>query len=124
MTELVLSEGLLSEAIDHAKQVADSYRDTVPDCSCAVEHRQLVGWLRELLDLRDSHKALLVRAEEAESAVERVRALLPVMQKHFEDVRPWDKNTAVQIRIDINRIREALGQLPAPAADDTGGCDG
>ena len=38
----------LKEAIRHAEQVADSYKDTAPDCSCAVEHRQLADWLREL----------------------------------------------------------------------------
>jgi len=128
------------EAIDHAKRVADSYSDTVPDCSCAVEHRQLVGWLRELLDLRDSHKALLIRAETAErqrgiaelhedavpavretyrmreerdvavTKLKRVEALLPVMQEHFDNVRPWCKNTAIQIRIDMDRIRTALDE--------------
>lgn len=38
----------LAEAIRHAEQVADSYKDTAPDCNCAVEHRQLAEWLREL----------------------------------------------------------------------------
>ena len=38
----------LAEAIRHAEQVADSYKDTVPDCGCAVEHRQLADWLKEL----------------------------------------------------------------------------
>jgi glycosyltransferase involved in cell wall biosynthesis len=38
----------LNEAIKHAQQVADSYNDTVPDCDCAQEHRQLAKWLTEL----------------------------------------------------------------------------
>ena len=38
----------LSEAIKHCEDVADSYNDTVPDCDCAIEHRQLAEWLRQL----------------------------------------------------------------------------
>lgn len=38
----------LDEAIGHAEQVADSYKDTVPNCNCAQEHRQLAEWLNEL----------------------------------------------------------------------------
>lgn len=38
----------LDEAIEHAAQIADSYKDTVPDCECAKEHRQLAKWLTEL----------------------------------------------------------------------------
>ena len=42
----------LDEAIEHANQVADSYKDTAPACECAREHRQLAEWLRELRELR------------------------------------------------------------------------
>lgn len=42
----------LDEAIEHANQVADSYKDTAPACKCAREHRQLAEWLRELRQLR------------------------------------------------------------------------
>lgn len=42
----------LDEAIEHANQVADSYKDTAPACKCACEHRQLAEWLRELRQLR------------------------------------------------------------------------
>lgn len=44
----------LEEAIRHAEQVADSYKDTAPDCSCAVEHRQLAAWLKELKRLKEN----------------------------------------------------------------------
>ena len=42
----------LNEAIKHAEEVADSYKDTAPNCDCALEHRQLVHWLKELKLLR------------------------------------------------------------------------
>lgn len=44
----------LEEAIRHAEQVADSYKDTAPDCSCAAEHRQLAAWLKELKRLKEN----------------------------------------------------------------------
>ena len=43
----------LEEAIIHAKEVVDSYSDTVPNCDCANEHRQLVEWLTELKERRE-----------------------------------------------------------------------
>lgn len=42
----------LENAIRHAEQVANSYKDTAPDCRCAVEHRQLAEWLKELQGYR------------------------------------------------------------------------
>lgn len=38
----------LDEAIEHATQIADSYKDTVPDCDCARDHRQLAEWLKKV----------------------------------------------------------------------------
>ena len=38
----------LNEAIKHCEEVAHSYDDTVPDCKCAADHRQLAEWLKEL----------------------------------------------------------------------------
>lgn len=35
----------LEQAIEHAEQVANRYNDTVPECECAKEHRQLAEWL-------------------------------------------------------------------------------
>ena len=43
----------LDEAIKHSEEVADSYNNTVPDCDCAKEHRQLAEWLKELKRLRE-----------------------------------------------------------------------
>lgn len=43
----------LDEAIKHSEEVADSYNNTVPDCDCAKEHRQLAEWLKELKHLRN-----------------------------------------------------------------------
>jgi hypothetical protein len=43
----------LDEAIKHNEEVADSYNNTVPDCDCAKEHRQLAEWLKELKHLRN-----------------------------------------------------------------------
>jgi hypothetical protein len=38
----------LDEAIKLHDQIADSYKDTVPDCDEAQKHRQLAKWLKEL----------------------------------------------------------------------------
>ena len=38
----------LEEMIIHAEEVADSYKDTVPDCETAEYHRQLAEWLKIL----------------------------------------------------------------------------
>ena len=43
----------LDEAIKHAEEVADSYNNTVPDCDCAEEHRQLAEWLKDYKRLRE-----------------------------------------------------------------------
>ena len=43
----------LEEEIKHHEQIADSYKDTVPDCDCAKKHRQLAEWLRELKYYRE-----------------------------------------------------------------------
>lgn len=43
----------LDEAIEHANQVADSYKDTAPACKCAREHKQLANWLTELKMARE-----------------------------------------------------------------------
>ena len=38
----------LEQVIKHAEQVADSYKDTVPDCEPAEYHKQLAEWLKIL----------------------------------------------------------------------------
>lgn len=43
----------IEEAIKHCNEVADSYNDTVPDCECASDHRQLASWLQELKERRE-----------------------------------------------------------------------
>jgi hypothetical protein len=43
----------IHEAIEHAETVANSYNDTVPNCDCARHHRQLAGWLRQLIKYED-----------------------------------------------------------------------
>ena len=48
----------LDEAIEHASQVADSYKDIAPACKCAHEHRQLADWLTELKALRAENAKL------------------------------------------------------------------
>lgn len=42
----------LQQAIDHARQVYESYRNTAPECGCAMEHLQLANWLEELKSTR------------------------------------------------------------------------
>ena len=46
----------LDEAIKHNEEIADSYNNTVPDCDCAKEHRQLAKWLRELKAYRKMYR--------------------------------------------------------------------
>lgn len=38
----------IDEAIQKHLGIANSYKDTVPDCDIAREHKQLTAWLREL----------------------------------------------------------------------------
>lgn len=45
----------LDEAIRHAENIADSYKDTEPNCKCAEEHRQLAEWLKELKAYRETY---------------------------------------------------------------------
>ena len=42
----------LDEAIERNRRIANSYKDTVPDCDVAREHAQLADWLEELRDRR------------------------------------------------------------------------
>ena len=58
----------LDEAIEHASQVADSYKDTTPCCKCANEHRQLAEWLTELKVLRDENDRLRSELESVGTA--------------------------------------------------------
>lgn len=46
----------IEEAIKHCNEVADSYNDTVPDCDCASDHRQLASWLQELKERREKEQ--------------------------------------------------------------------
>lgn len=59
------SDMSIEEAIIHAKQVADSYSDTVPNCDCAKEHRQLAEWLSELKERKTEYKAKVKELEDA-----------------------------------------------------------
>ena len=54
MANLLIELKELEAAIAHANEVADSYKDTVPDCDCANEHRQLATWLSELKDIKEA----------------------------------------------------------------------
>lgn len=69
----------LDEAIEHANQVADSYKDTVPACKCAHEHRQLADWLTELKVLRDENARLL----------ERITTQKQTIQSYRDESREW-----------------------------------
>jgi len=51
----------LEEAIQHHEQVADSYNNTVPDCDCAKQHRQLTEWLKELKYYREECETFKVK---------------------------------------------------------------
>lgn len=61
----------IDEAIEHAIQIADSYKDTVPDCDYARDHRQLADWLRQV---RDAEKYKAERNEFRELWLESRRA--------------------------------------------------
>lgn len=45
----------LDEAILHCEEIADSYKDTVPSCDCAKDHKQLAQWLKELKEYRKKY---------------------------------------------------------------------
>jgi len=51
----------LEEEIKHHEQIADSYKDTVPDCDCAKKHRQLAEWLKELKYYREECETFKVK---------------------------------------------------------------
>ena len=52
---------ILEEAIQHHEQIAYSYNNTVPDCECAKNHRQLAEWLRELKYYREECETFKVK---------------------------------------------------------------
>lgn len=71
----------LDEAIEHANQVADSYKDTAPACKCAREHRQLAEWLHELKMLREAygerqkeHLQLIIECSDAYDEIDNLKA--------------------------------------------------
>ena len=60
MKDLIEEIKELEAAIEHSEQVADSYKDTTPDCDCALEHLQLAVWLTELLEIKKARLSVEV----------------------------------------------------------------
>lgn len=81
----------LEQAIKHAEQVADSYKDTVPDCEPAQYHRQLAAWLRIL-----------------KSAKFEYDEVWRIITHPTPDVTYADKDRA---KIILNVFRDSLGRL-------------
>lgn len=48
----------LDEAIERNRRIANSYKDTAPDCDVARDHAQLADWLEELQLRRGRAKEL------------------------------------------------------------------
>lgn len=60
----------LDEAIEHAIQIADSYKDTAPDCDYVKDQRQLAEWLKKVRVYEKVKKrsASMIRELKAENA--------------------------------------------------------
>lgn len=65
----------LDEAIEHATQVADSYKDTVPDCDCARDHRQLADWLKKVRVYEKAKKRSVSMIRKLKAENEKLREL-------------------------------------------------
>lgn len=92
-------EPSLDAAIERHRGIADSYRDTVPDCDVAREHAQLADWLEELRDRRSGSPA---------SPQERIREL-------EAEAAYWQQRakTATQNALQAHEIIEKYQQLTA-----------
>ena len=72
----------LEEAIHHHEQVANSYKDTVPDCDCANQHRQLAEWLRELKYYREECDTFKVkRVIQPLESIEKIKGTVKIIEK-------------------------------------------
>ena len=72
----------LEEAIHHHEQVANSYKDTVPDCDCANQHRQLTEWLRELKYYREECETFKVKGIiKSSEPIKTVKGTVKIIEK-------------------------------------------
>jgi len=72
----------LEEEIKHHEQIADSYKDTVPDCNCAKKHRQLAEWLKELKYYREECETFKVkRTIKPLESIEKIKGIVRIVEK-------------------------------------------
>ena len=64
----------IDEAIEHATQIADSYKDTVPDCDYVRDQRQLADWLRKARGAKKAARWYTSKIRELESENDKLRA--------------------------------------------------
>jgi len=73
---------VLEEEIKHHEQIADSYKDTVPDCNCAKKHRQLAEWLKELKYYREECETFKVkRIIKSLESIKTVKGTVKIIEK-------------------------------------------
>ena len=105
----------LQQAIDHARQVYEPYRNTAPECYTAMEHLQLANWLEELqrarktLGLpdftRDTCASEMIRISDLlKQATERINKLEDMLRSALDD-------TPACVDCILNdRIKQILGE--------------
>ena len=73
---------ILEEAIQYYEQVANSYKDTVPDCDCAKKHRQLAEWLKKLKYYREEcEKFKVKRIIKPLESIKTVKCMVNIVEK-------------------------------------------
>jgi len=72
----------LEDTIKHHEQIADSYKDTVPDCDCAKKHRQLAEWLKELKYYREECETFKVkRIIQPSESIKKIKGTVKIIEK-------------------------------------------
>lgn len=72
----------IDEAIEHAIQIADSYKDTAPDCDCARDHRQLAEWLKKARVYEKAKKRSVSMIRKLKEENDKLRWKLEVLKAH------------------------------------------
>lgn len=103
----------IDEAIQKHLGIATSYKDTVPDCDIAREHKQVVEWLTELKELRVKVKQMekdYVELEEINSRhMWETDSLLDVVREDYRIITKL-KRLLKSALDDFKEIRNYLGE--------------
>ena len=99
----------IDEAIKHAIQVADSYKDTAPDCDCARDHRQLAEWLKKARIYEKCKKlsvSMIRKLKEENAKLRRERDHWHVEQVHAYSNWEDAHNRASELEAENAKLRE------------------